>query len=381
MRKESHHAPICGATLLVLATSVACAPAKASISAEPPGTPNTAVVTQEQLEHMKVATEVVDLRDIDDTIVASGKITYDDQRVVHVYSPVSGRIGQVFVQLGSRVQKNAPLATIESPDIGSATSDVSKAKADLIAAEQELARQKELLDLHAASQKDFDQAAGNYRQKKAELERAQQKSALFQHGDVVGQSYTLRSDLEGEVFMKAVSPGTQISGQYGGSSVELFTIGETNKVWVLADVFELDVPRVKIGAKAVVSVVSWPDRKFEGTVDWISGALDSTTHATRVRCSFDNADGVLKPEMFTTVKFSVNPRKAIAIPRSSVLRLGDQTVVFIDRGKDERGRERFDRIPVSVDEGQAKDRVAVDQGVQKGDRIVTEGAILLAGMI
>src|SRR5262249_25699860 len=143
----------------------------------------------------------------------------------------------------------------------------------------------------------------------------------------------------------------EISGQYGGGAVELFTVGETDRVWVLADVFELDIARVKVGSKVVVNVVSWPGRTFEGHVDWVSGALDKDTHATKVRCTFDNTDRALKPEMFSTARISVDVKKALAIPRSAVLRLGDQTVVFIDRG-DSNGKVCFERAPVLVDEGE-----------------------------
>lgn len=330
---------------------------------------------------MKVTTDEVDYQDVDDTVIASGKIAYDDQKVFHVFSPVSGKVAKVFVQLGAHVKKGDPLALVESPDIGAATADVSKAKADLSAAEREFARQQELLEIHAASQKDYDTASSAFHQAKAEVERAQQKSALFQHGDAVGQSFTLRSDIEGEVFMKAVSAGMQIAGQYGGQSAELFTVGQTSRVWVLSDVFEMDVTRVKLGAKAVVDVVSWPDRNFDGQVDWIAGSLDPNTHATKVRCTFDNPDGALKPEMFATVKISVDARKALAIPRAAVIRLGDQTVVFVDRGVDSQGRQRFERLPVSVDEGEASKWLTVDHGLQKGDRVVTEGVLLLSAML
>lgn len=343
--------------------------------------PNEVLLTPTQVREMKITTEKVDLQDVDDTVLASGKVAYDDQKVVHVFSPVSGRVVKVLVHLGDRVKKGDPLVTLESPDIGVATSDVSKARADLIAAEHDFQRQKELLEAHAASQKDFEIAADNYRKAKAELERAQQKAALFQRGDVVGMSYTLRSELDGEVFMKAVSSGMEVAGQYGGNAVELMTIGEADRVWVIADVFELDISRVKVGAKVVVNVVSWPGRGFDGKVDWISGALDKDTHATKVRCTFDNTDRALKPEMFATVRISVDVKKAMAIPRSAVLRLGDQTVVFVHRGE-KSGKQRYERVPVTVDEGEGSKWLTVSHsdGLEIGNEIVTQGAILLSGM-
>ncbi len=358
---------------------------KASAVAVPQGAPNEVLLTPEQVNRMKITTAPVDLQDVDDTVLASGRVTYDDQKVIHVFSPVSGKAVKVIAQLGNHVKKGDPLLIIESPDIGSANADVGKARADLIAAQNDFRRQKELLDSHAASQKDFEVASDNYRKAKAEMDRAELKAKLWRQGDVSGQSYTLRSDLEGEVYMKAVSPGAEIAGQYGGSGggpVELFTIGQADVVWVLADVFELDVRRVKLGSKAVVNVVSWPERTFEGKVDWISGALDTNTHATKVRCTFDNADRALKPEMFATVKISVDVKKVVAIPRSSVLRFGEQTVVFLARGVDKASnKERFERVPVTVDEGEGSVWLTVDHGLEKGETIVTSGAILLSGML
>ena len=365
----------------LLAGTAACNH-KASALEAPAGASNETALTKEQIQRMKITTVRVDLQNVDDTVLTSGKVTYDDQKVIHVFSPVSGKAVKVLAQLGNHVKKGDPLVVIESPDIGVATSDVGKARADLIAAEHDFRRQKELLDTHAASQKDFEVAADNYRKSKAEMERAEQKARLFRQGDVTGQTYTLRAELEGEVFMKAVSSGMEIAGQYGGGApVELFTIGQADKVWVLADVFELDVRRVKSGSKVVVSVAGWPERNFEGTLDWISTALDPSTHATRVRCTFDNPDGALKPDMFTTVRISVDVKKAIAIPRSSVLRFGDQTVVFLDRGPDKNGKERFERLPVAVDEGEGSDWLTVEHGLEKGDRIVTGGAILLSALL
>ncbi len=343
--------------------------------------PNEALLSPTQIAKLKIVTVPVDLQDVDDTVLTTGKVTYDDQKIVHVFSPVSGKAVKVLAQLGSRVKKGDPLVVVESPDIGVATSDVGKARAELVLAAHEHARQKELLEAHAASQKDFEIAADNFLKAKAEVERAEQKAKLFRQGDATGQTYTLRADLDGEVFMKAVSPGQEISGQYaGGSPIELLTIGQADRVWVLADVFELDIRRVKVGSKVVVNVASWPERDFEGRVDWISGALDTSTHATKVRCTFDNGEGSLKPEMFATVKISVDTKKALAIPRAAVVRLGDQTVVFVARGPKD-GMERFERVPVIVDEGEGSPWLTVEHGLERGDRVVTSGAILLSGML
>jgi cobalt-zinc-cadmium efflux system membrane fusion protein len=368
------------ASLVTLLAGAACHDPPSSAATPPPGAPNEVLVGKEQIAQMKIAVATVGLEDVDDSVLASGKVAFQDQKLIHVFSPVTGRVAKVFVQLGDRVKKGDPLLAITSPDVGIATSDVGKAKADLIAAEHEMQRQKDLLALHAAAPKDYEAAADAYRKAKAEMERAAQKAALFRQGDVVGQTYTLRAEIDGEVFVKNVSTGMEIGGQYTGANpVELFTIGQADQVWVFADVYELDIPRVKYGSKVVVNVPSWPGRDFSGAVDWISSAIDPSTHATKVRCSFDNRDGALKPEMFATINISVDVKKAIAIPRSAVLRLGDQTVVFLDRGAGPDGRERFERVPLLVDEGEGSKWLTVEHGLAVGDRVVTGGAILLSG--
>jgi cobalt-zinc-cadmium efflux system membrane fusion protein len=379
-RRQSLASALCPLLLAFLPAVYGCSQTSQA-EETPPAPPNMVFASQAQLDKMKVTIAPLDLQDVDDVVVTTGKVAFDDQKVEHVFSPVTGKAVKVLAQLGSHVKKGDPLLQIESPDIGVATSDLGKANADLIAALHEYQRQNELSETHATSQKEVEVAADNYRKAKAEVERAEQKARLFRQGDVTGQTYTLRTDLEGEVFMKAVAPGMEIAGQYsGGNSAELFTIGRTDRVWVLADVFELDVARVKLGAKVTVNVVSWPGRSFQGQVDWISSSLDPSTHATKVRCTFDNPDGALKPEMFASVRISVEARKALALPRSAVLRLGEQNVVFVDRGA-AGGKERFERLPVTVDEAEGSEWLTVTHGLDRGDRVVTSGAILLSGML
>ena len=182
--------------------------------------------------------------------------------------------------------------------------------------------------------------------------------------------------------MRAVSPGMEVVGQYTqGSAVELYTNGELDRVWVLSDVFEVDLGRIKKGTRVSVRVVSYPDRLFEGVVDWVSDQLDPNTRTAKVRCTIDNPDRSLKPEMYATVSVSVAERRALAIPRSAMLRLGDQTVVFVETGAAPNGLIRFERRPVAVDEDEGGDYLPVTHGLDRGTKIVTTGAILLAGML
>src|SRR5262249_19348932 len=135
----------------------------------------------------------------------------------------------------------------------------------------------------------------------------------------------------------------------GGQAVELFTVGELDRVWVLADLHEIDIARVKVGAPARVTVVAYKGKPFEGKVDWVSGTLEPATRTARVRCTFDNPEKLLKPEMFASVRIAVEQKRALAVPKSAILRLGGQPVAFVE-AEQKGDKVRFERIPLTVDE-------------------------------
>lgn len=341
-------------------------------------------LTPRQMEDAKVRIEPVAMRTVGNEIVASGKVAFDDRRVAHVYSPVAGRVRRILAEPGTRVKKGAPLATIESPDVGNASADLGKANADLVAAEHDLRRQKELYDAHAGSERDFESAQDNQGKAKAEMERSRQKARLYggASAGTVTQEFTLRAPIDGEVIARNVNPGAEVQGQYGGgTAIELFTIGELDQVWVFAEVFEADLARVHRGATVSLKAIAYPNQSFSGKVDWIAGALDPIARTARVRCSIPNPNRELKPEMYATVSVAVDGPTVAALPRTALLRIADQTAVFVEIGAAPDGRLKFVRRIVAVNDDQGTDYLPIIRGVAPGDRIVTIGATLLAGML
>jgi len=341
--------------------------------------PEEVWLTPDQARTASIETSAAQDRDVDDTMITSGRITLDDARVGHVFSPVTGKVVAIHAQVGQRVRKGAALATIESPDLGDALSDLNKAQADAIAAEHDYRRQKALREERAASEAAVERSADNWSRARAEVERARQKASLFHSGrvDAVTQTYTLTSPVDGEVLARNVNPGIEIQGQYGGGAAqELFTVGDLDKVWAVGDLYEVDLARVRVGAGAAVTVLAKKDRVFEGTVDWVSGSLDATTRTARVRCVLDNQDRALRPEMYADMKISVDPRRALAVPRDALVQLGDYRVVFVDQGQ-VGGHVRFARVPIEVDLSAPGAWLPVTRGVEAGQRVVVHGAALL----
>jgi cobalt-zinc-cadmium efflux system membrane fusion protein len=359
--------------------------AKGGGSEVPPG---QVWLTRAEMAASKIEVASVTEQVVDDTILTAGTVMLDDLRAGHVFSPVTGRVTKIHVRLGDHVKKGDLLASIESPDVGNAVSDVHKAEADLIAAKHDLTRKRELYAQKAAAAADVEASEDNERKAKAELDRARLKQYLLRVGnvDTVSQQYTIAAPIDGEVLAWNVSLGMEVQGQYSGGANapstgspagttnpgELFTIGEVDKVWVIGDIYEIDIPRVRAGESVQVMTVAYPGVPFPGTVDWLSGALDANTRTAKVRCVIDNPDKKLRPMMYSTISIAVDQRKAVAIPRTAIVKMGEYKVIFIQVGEAD-GRVHFKRLPVEVDESRVGPFVAVKHGATAGQEIVVIG--------
>jgi len=361
----------CALTALLAIAGVACQSNSAPGSGSPEG---EFLVPREVFDRGEASLDEVKERPIPQLVRAGGRVAFDDLRVTHVFSPVTGRITRVFAKPGDHLRKNAPLVAILSPDVGSAFSDVVKAHADLAALEAEFQRQTKLAAVHAGTQRDLEAAQDNYEKARAEYERARQKAALLRSGslDSVTQEYTLRSFIDGEVVARSVSPGIEVQGQYsGGSAVELFTIGSLEQVWVFADLPQADLPRVSVGADLLVEPVAYPDRSFVGKVEWIAPVLDPTTRTARLRATVANSEHLLKPEMFVSVAIASEPRLLLSVPRAAVVPIGEQSFTWVASGE-RNGKTILQRRLIRVGRGEGGDYLPVLAGLAPGERVLVE---------
>ncbi len=386
----------------------------AQLAASPPSAAEREVeVSGEQVRSGRVAIAPVELQPVDDLLDIGGRLAFDELRVAHVFPPVGGRITKVIAAPGQLVARGAPLAVIESPELGSAFADTLKARADLDAAEHEARRQRELAALKVGVQRDLEAAEDNLLRARAEYDRARQRTRLLRAGGAtaaqaaeggatagaaaaagataaadaadagVSQQFVLRSPIAGLVTARLATPGLEVQGQYGGGGnvVELFTIGDAGELWLLGDVFEMDLPHVKVGDPVALQVAAWPGREFHGTVDWISDVLDPVARTARVRCVLQNPGHLLAPEMYGMARLAAPSRRTPTVPREALLRQGEQTVVFVAGGATPDGRVVFRRRAVVAREELAGSRVPILTGLAPGDRVASHGAIFLLGLL
>jgi cobalt-zinc-cadmium efflux system membrane fusion protein len=339
-------------------------------------------LTEEQIRGGRLEIEPLGSRLLALHLVTAGRAAFDEDRVAHVFSPVSGRVASVPGKLGQKVRAGQPLAVIESPDLATAWSDFLKARADGVAAAHENERQKNLFEHGAGSERDFEAARDNAARAEAELERAGLRLKLL-HVSPDGQAtqqFLLRSPVAGEIVNRTATPGLEVQGMLASANVvqELFTIGGLDPVWIWGDVYERDLGRVKPGQKVAITSVADPKRVIEGAVDYVGAALDPQTHTAKIRCVVRNPERLLKPEMYVTLSVELERRDSLAAPRSAVIKAGERQTVFVEDGRAADGRRRFLQRPVELEE--ADDGwVGIASGIKAGERIVVSGSILLSG--
>ncbi len=371
------HFPVIGGTvnqvvsaLLVGALALGVAACEAPAKAEGPvhhgRRPDGSVfVTDKSAEFVKVETATAPTRSHTRSLVA--KVNFDERKLATMGPPVGGRVAAVNVVTGDRVKKGDVLMTIHSPDIAAVQAQVAEARTARILAEHTLSRTATLVKEGAASIAEQQQAAAALAQAKEEERRT--SSSLVAIGGGNGTAdYLLRSPIDGTVVERMAAVGNEVTV---GQNDPLVKIADLSTVWVLADVYDLDVPSIKLNAEAIITVPATPGARFTGRIAYIGDIVDPLTHSARARIEIDNKDQLLRPGMFAQAQVATDAAGTVEIPISAVLAHRDQFFVFVQRAPGE-----FVQREVHLGEEQA-DRVHVLSGLQVGDKVVTQGAILL----
>ena len=295
---------------------------------------------------------------VQDEIRSTGTVAIDETRLSYVQTRISGHIEKVFADATYQyVRKGQPLFTIHSPE--------------LIAAEREylLAKQnaKELskstvpgVASGVASLLDSTRdRMGQWNIPEREIAR------LESTGEVV-DALEIDSPVSGYVTERNAVPNLAVQ-----QDTRLYTVADLSVVWVLAQVFQNDLSRVRVGALASLTVDSYPGRMFRGRVDFIYPEVDVSTRTARVRLVFSNPKLTLTPGMYVNVALKVPLGEQLVIPASGVLQSGTRQIVFVDRGG---GYLEPREVQLGT---RAGDEYIVQRGLKAGERIVTSANFLV----
>lgn len=349
-------APDCGMKLQPVYADQGPVPGGAPVVASAPE--GTFQVSPEKQQLIGMRFGGVALEAQTETVRASGRVTVDETRISHIHSKIEGWIEKVNVDFtGALVQKGDPLVTIYSPE--------------MLASQQEylLAIKAQQVMSRGALPDSAGNSASMVDASRRRLELWDLSAAQIDEIKNTGKptrAITLYAPAGGFVTARNAFPSLKISPE-----TELYTLADLSRVWIMADLFETDATKVRVGATAMVRVPTANNAAFSARVTYVQPQVDSATRTVKVRLEADNPAMRLKPDMFVDVEMRMGYGARVTIPAEAVLDAGLHKTVFVDRGNgylEPRAVETGDRVG---------DRVVVLSGLKPGERIVTSGTFLV----
>jgi cobalt-zinc-cadmium efflux system membrane fusion protein len=308
--------------------------------------------------------------DVEDEIQLSGEVSFDENKVNKVFPRGSGQVIECKVTLGDKVEAGQVLAVVRSAEIAGSYADLTSAEADIAIAKRQLDNQESLYKNGIASERELTEAKQNYEKAKAAKHKIEVMLSINGGNKTnAGGTYYLTAPIGGYIVEKKVNAGNFLRGDMGDY---LFTISDLKNVWIMANVFETDIPKVKEGYSVKVTTLAYPDKEFKGTIEKVSEVLDPTNKALKVRIRLDNPGMLLKPEMFT--KVIVNNKqnsRSICIPKTAVVEESGKTYAILFKSNCDL---KVVEINILKTVG---DKTYISGGIAVGDKIVTKGALLI----
>jgi membrane fusion protein, heavy metal efflux system len=303
------------------------APTKAEVTLDP------SLYTADHPELFKLVR--VETRDLPTVLTATGSVTPDVNRTIHVTSQGSGRVVDLRVKLGDFVNKGQVLISIYSADLAGAFSDYQKALADERLAKKSMDRAQLLYSHGALAEKDLQAADDAEEKAKVDVQTTEQHVRIL-GGDPAhpGSLIELRAPVSGTIVEQNISGFEGIKSL--DNSPNLFTIADLTQVWVVCDVYENDLSQIQLGDSAEIRLNAYPDKTYKGTVADISRVLDPNLRSAKVRIVLPNPDGSLRPNMYAVATFrsrKVQPR--LVVPTTAIMRLQDKDWVFRREGQNQ----------------------------------------------
>lgn len=307
--------------------------------------------TPSATEWASLTIEPVTVKSFRSESVTEGKIAVDEDKSTPIFSPYAGRVTKLLAKPGDQVVKGQSLFVVEAADTVGAQNDfvaavtaANKAKSQFDLATIQDKRAKDLFEGKAVPLKDYQQAQATLLQAQNDqrtadtaLEAARNRMRIlglteeaitaFQEKGRINPETTVFSPLAGTVVQRKVGPGQFISA---GASDPVFVIGDLSTVWLNAYVRETEAAFVQVGQEMTFTALALPGRVMTGRIDYVATALDPSTRRLLVRATLNNGNGLLKPEMFTTVTiYAPGEQPTVGVPKTALIYEGDQVRVWV----------------------------------------------------
>jgi Cu(I)/Ag(I) efflux system membrane fusion protein len=312
-------------------------------------------ISTQKRQLIGVRTATVEKGPFTRTIRTVGRVTYDETRLRSVFAKVSGWVERLYANnTGQLIKEGEPLLSIYSPELMASAQEYVLA----LQARKRLA-QSEVSD-------SWQRLVASARRRLLLFDIAPQQLATLEETGEAPKAMTLHAPISGHVIMRNVTQGDRIE-----PGTKLLDIAELSRVWVLADVYEYELPFIQVGQAATMTLSYLPGRTFDGHITLIYPVVSEATRTVKVRLEFPNADFTLKPEMYAQVEIHSELGEKLTIPESAVVSTGTRDIAFVDRGEgyfEPRELKLGVRLP---------DRFEVIDGLAAGERVVISGNFLV----
>lgn len=362
--------------IAITATFPACESSKsnpADASANHGNNAELFTIPQDQMSHVQVLT--VRSTTLGRSLRLTGAVAYNSFHTTPVITQVSGLVSKVAVVPGQKVTLGEPMLYVASPDYSQLRTNYLKAKDAYALAQKAYARAQDLYQHHAMAEQGLEQAASAEVQAGGDLVAAQ--AALKVMGiadpDAVVQAppsfeIPVKAPIAGLVVEQDVAVGQLIQP----GSTQCFMISDTSNVWVLVNVYQKDLPFVRVGDVVAIQTDSYPD-VFHGRISYIAASLDPATRTLQARIDTPNPGDKLKKDMYVnaTVQAGSIPN-AIAVPDAAVLRDSEnQPFVYAMTSS-----SQFGRRTVTLGES-LNGQTQITSGLKPGDQVIGNGSLFL----
>jgi len=292
------------------------------------------------------------------TIRTVGRLAYDETKIARIHTKIEGWIEKVYIDFtGKLVKKGQPLISLYSPELVSTQQEFLLAK-----------RAKDYLGDNPITDIATN-AVSLYESTRERLrlwDISEEQIKEIEARGAPTKTLTLYSPLDGFVLTRNAFERQRITPE-----TELYTIADLSTIWVLADIYEYELPMIKLGQTATMTLAYFPGKRFKGKVTYIYPQLDNITRTLKVRLEFPNSDFQLKPDMYANVEFRIDYGQQLAVPEEAVLDSGSEQIVFV-------AREGGYFEPRKVTLGQKVGNLfTVLDGLKAGERVVTSANFLI----
>lgn len=331
-------------------------------------------VTPEMAKNFKVAPLAIETLDSSQEI--TGRIEANDQWVTRIGASVTGRVTDVLVDIGHRVQAGQVLAQLSSPELTQAQLNYLRAHAATALADRAVDRARQLIQADVIGSAELQRRESELSIARAEWRAATDQLRLLGLGDAAIERLREKGQLSSFTPITATRSGIVVerkvsAGQVAQPGDPLFTVADLSRVWVVGALPEQAAASVQLDQQVDIDVPALGARHFNGKVVFVSDTIHPETRTLTVRTQVDNPKGTLKPQMLATLRITGQPVQQLAVPQAAVVRENDRDHVFVQTAPGQ-----YKLMPVTLGHSSRGLR-AVQQGLNEGVQVVVEGAFHL----